>query len=192
MRDVIYYIACTLDGFIAREDGSFAGFPWDDRFGADLLTTFPETFPVHLRGGDWTAADNKWFDTVLMGRKTYEVGLREGITRPYPTLQQYVFSRTMSESPDERVVLVSSNAVERVRKLREDAGRAIWLCGGGVLASTLLSAGLIERLIVKLNPVLFGSGIPLFNGDIGQKALTLTGSKIYDSGHMLLHYSIAS
>lgn len=192
MRDVVYYIACTLDGFIARDDGSFAGFPWDDQFGADLLATFPETFPAHLRGGEWTAADNKRFDTVLMGRRTYEVGLREGITCPYPTLQQYVFSHTMSESPDERVVLVSSNAVERVRKLKEEAGRAIWLCGGGVLASTLLAAGLIEKLIVKLNPVLFGSGIPLFSGGSGQKTLTLTGSRTYDSGHVLLHYSIAS
>src|SRR5690606_32914308 len=100
MRELIYYVASTLDGFIAHEDGSFEGFPWDDAYGADLFASFPETIPAHLREGQSTRAGNKYFDAVLMGRKTYEVGLQEGITSPYPTLEQYVFSRTMKESPD--------------------------------------------------------------------------------------------
>jgi dihydrofolate reductase len=191
MRHVTYYIASTLDGFIAHEDGSFDGFPWDDRFGADLLTAFPETFPAHLRAAD-TPIENQRFDTVLMGRKTYEVGLKEGITNPYPTLKQYVFSRTMKQSPDEHVTLVSEHAVDVVQALKKEAGKAIWLCGGAEFAATLFTARLIDILIIKLNPVVFGAGIPLFGRHTEQTALELTESKAYPSGHLLLHYTVTS
>lgn len=190
MRELIYYIATTLDGFIAHEDGSFDGFTWDDDFVADLLASFPETIPVHLKGDHGLDTDNHWFDTVLMGRKTYEAGLREGITNPYPTLDQYVFSRTLRESPDEHVTLISENAVETVKALKNKSGKAIWLCGGADLATTCLEANLIDTLIVKLNPVVFGSGISLFSGGINQTALALTESKVYKSGHLLLHYQL--
>lgn len=189
MRDLIYYVAATLDGFIAHEDGSFDGFPWDDAFGADLFATFPETIPVHLRG-DATRADNRWFDAVLMGRKTYEVGLREGVTNPYPTLDQYVFSRTLRQSPDPQVNLVSDDAIGVVKALKAQPGKAIWLCGGAVLAGTLLDAGLIDRLIVKLNPAVFGAGVPLFAGGVEPTALAMTDHTIYPSGHAVLHYRV--
>lgn len=189
MRELIYYVAATLDGFIARDDGSLGGFPMDDEFLAHLLEEFPETIPAHLRAPEDTR-DNKWFDSVLMGRKTYEVGLAVGVTNPYPTLEQYLFSRTMEESPDERVELVSENAARRVEDLKQGTGRAIWLCGGADLAATLLEAGLIDKLIVKLNPVLFGSGIPLFSARIEPTALELTGSKTFASGHVILHYRV--
>lgn len=188
MRDVVYYIASTLDGFIAREDGSFDGFPWDEQFGADLFASFPETFPAHLRGAEATPVENRWFDTVLMGRRTYEVGLTEGITSPYPTLKQYVFSRTMGRSPDENVALVPDDAVKVVTALKREPGKAIWLCGGGELAATLFEERLVDRVIVKLNPVLFGSGVPLFRGKV--EHLELIDSKVYDSGHVLLHYAV--
>jgi dihydrofolate reductase len=189
MRELVYYVATTLDGFIAHPDGSFGGFPWDEEYGADLLSTFPETFPTHLRPDESAALENLWFDTALMGRKTYEVGLEAGITNPYATLKQYVFSRTMKRSPDARVVLVSEAATEFVSDLKKQPGQAIWLCGGSDLASTLFSAGLIDRLIIKLNPVVFGSGIPLLGAGIEPTTLALTDSKVYRSGHVLLHYA---
>jgi dihydrofolate reductase len=190
VRDLVYYVASTLDGFIAEEDGSFHRFPWDDDFGAELLATFPETFPAHLRGAGSTPAENRWFDAVLMGRNTYEVGLREGITSPYPTLKQYVFSRTMGRSPDPEVTLISTDSIAAVRALKQEPGRAIWLCGGAQLAATLFGAGLVDRLIVKLNPVVFGTGIPLFGEGIEPTALTLTDSNTYPSGHLVLHYAV--
>lgn len=190
MRDVVYYVAASLDGFIAHEDGSFGGFPWDERYAADLMASFPETFPAHIRGS--AGGENKWFDVVIMGRKTYEVGLKEGITSPYPTLAQYVFSRTMNESPDENVTLVSDGAVETVRRLKDAAGKAIWLCGGAELASELFGAGLVDRLIIKLNPVVFGGGIPLVAPPVSTTALTLTDSKRYESGHIILFYEVGN
>jgi dihydrofolate reductase len=190
MRDLIYYVAATVDGFIAHPDGSFDGFPWNEEYGSDLSALFPETVPAHLRPADYVHPGNAWFDAVLMGRNTYEVGLKEGFSNPYPTMQQYVFSHTMQRSPDPNVTLVRNNTVEVVRDLKQGSGKAIWLCGGAALAATLFTPNLIDQLIVKLNPVLFGSGIPLFAPVGKQTALALTEHKRYRSGHMVLFYRI--
>ncbi len=190
MRKLIYYVALTLDGFIADEDGSPDGFPFSDEYAAELFASFPETFPGPFRTDEGTRADNKWFDAVLMGRKTYEVGLRVGVTSPYPTLDQYVFSRTMKESPDQQVELVSENAVDVVAALKSETGKAIWLCGGADFATTLFSADLIDELMVKLNTVLFVSGIPLFRRSIEHTSLELTDSTIFSTGHVSLYYTV--
>ncbi|MEM7352546.1 MAG: dihydrofolate reductase family protein [Acidobacteriota bacterium] len=192
MRELIYYVATTLDGFIAEPDGSFDGFPMDQGFLAALAKTYPETLPALFHAAMGTRPENTRFDTVLMGRKTYEVGQRDGLTNPYPTLQQIVFSRTLQASPDDNVELVATDAVARVRRLKEESGKAIWLCGGSILASTLLAAGLIDGLIVKLNPVLFGSGIPLFApaADGAPTGLELTETEVFDSGHAVLQYRV--
>jgi dihydrofolate reductase len=74
--------------------------------------------------------------------------------------------------------------------LRGDAGKDIWLCGGAELAATFYRAGLIDELLVKVNPVLFGSGIPLFAGAIEQRALQLVDSKVYGNGVVWLRYRV--
>ncbi len=190
MRDLVYYIATTLDGFIARDDGSFEEFPLNEDFIADLLATYPETFPAPFRGTGHDRADNRKFDAVLMGRKTYEVGLEQGLTNPYPTLDQYVFSRSMKKSPDPAVVLVSEGAVDVVRALKQEDGRSIWICGGSELATDLFEAGLVDEVIVKLNPIVFGTGIPLLSRSLKAKPLELAKSRAYRSGHVLLNYTV--
>lgn len=185
MRDLVYLIATTLDGFIARPDGSFHEFPWDNDFGGHLLRSWPETFPAHLRQDD---TPNQRFDTVLMGRATYDVGFREGITSPYPTMRQYLFSRSLSRSPDDSVTLVSSDAVEQVRALKAEEGKSIWLCGGAKLAGDLQAAGLIDEIVLKVNPIVFGRGIPLFAGDVEAAALERTDVRPFPSGHTILSY----
>ena len=189
MRQLVYYVAVTLDGFIAREDGSFDDFPWDDDFGSALLAMFPETFPAALRSDD---APNQRFGAVLMGRRTYEVGLREGITSPYPTLDQYVFSRAMTESPDPAVALVRDDAVDAVRRLKAGEGDDIWLCGGGELAGVLFRAELVDELILKLNPIVFGTGTPIISGRIDARSLELLETRRFPSGHMILRYAVRS
>jgi len=190
MRKLIYYVSTTLDGFIANEDGSFEVFSWDDNFMADLLAEFPETIPAHLKEQSSLQDQNKVFDTVLMGRKTYEVALQKGITNPYPTLDQYVFSHKMDNSQDENITLVSEDAIKMVQSLKNKQGKAIWLCGGADLAGQMLEKNLIDRLIVKLNPVVFGSGISLFSGGVQPKDLKLTESKAYKSSHIMLYYLV--
>jgi dihydrofolate reductase len=188
MRRLTYYVACTVDRFIARRDGSFDFFlPGGEHF-ADLLASFPETTPAHLRDALGVRGENRHFDAVLMGRRTYEVGLKVGVTNPYPHLTQYLVSRTMSSSPDPAVELVAGDALARVRELKQQPGRGIWLCGGGELAATLFPA--IDEVILKVNPVLLGVGIPLFAGDIPQTGLELVDSKVYRNGFLLTHYRL--
>ncbi|MGB3294750.1 MAG: dihydrofolate reductase family protein [Phormidesmis sp.] len=190
MRDLIYYVACSVDGFIAHDDGSHDGFSQDREYLAQIFSVFPETVPTHFRDAMDIQGENKAFDIVLMGRKTYEIGLKEGITSPYSHLKQYLFSSTIAESPDQNVELVSKNAIELVTALKTEAGKDIWLCGGAALATTLFTHHLIDKLILKVNPFLMGSGIPLFSGDISQTALTLVNRKEYSNGVILLQYKV--
>jgi dihydrofolate reductase len=190
MRQLIYYVACSIDGFIAREDGSFEGFLQEGEHFDDLVKIFPETFPAHARQVMGIQTPNKCFDLVLMGRKTYEVGLKFGITNPDPHLKQYLFSRSLKTSPNEQVELVLEDASTRVKQLKNETGKDIWLCGGANLAATLFADRLIDRLILKVNPFLMGSGIPLFAGAIEQTALELTDRKVYENGVLRLHYRV--
>lgn len=172
MRKLKYYVACTANGFIAHPDGSFDGFLPE----GEHVTAFFESY--------------KDFDIVLMGRKTYEVGLNQGVTNPYPMMKQYVFSRTLQESPDQNVQLISEKAGEVVQELKQTPGKDIWLCGGADLATTLFTENLIDEVILKLNPVLFGAGIPLFSGLIQQTSLELRQSTTYNNGVVFLYYQV--
>lgn len=172
MRKLKYYVACSVDGFIAREDGSCDGFlPQGD----------------HVQ--DYIESLNS-FDVVLMGRKTYEVGLKAGITNPYPTMKSYVFSRTMKESPDEKVEIVAENADALAIGLKNATGKDIYLCGGANLATTFFTKNLIDEIILKVNPFFMGSGIPLFTGAIEETVLELINSKVYPNGVLLLNYQV--
>lgn len=188
MRKLTYYVACTADRFIAREDGSFDFFLSEGEHVADLLQNFPETIPAHLRDTLGITAENQCFDTVVMGRRTYEVGSKEGLTNPYPQMEQYVISQTLQESPDQNVELISSNPVALIQQLKHRSGKDIWLCGGSSLATALFSE--IDEMILKVHPILLGSGIPLFAHITQPTFLELCSSKIYDNGFMLLHYRI--
>jgi dihydrofolate reductase len=188
MRLLKYYVACTVDRFIAHPDGTHDGFLIEGEHFADLIATFPETFPAQFRDVLGISGENKCFDTVLMGRKTYEVGLKVGISNPYPQMQQYVFSRTIAASPDPNIALSSIDPVAVVKELKQQQGKDIWLCGGSDLATTLFSE--IDELILKVNPLLLGSGIPLFAGIFKQTGLELTNSKFYNNGFMLLDYQL--
>ncbi|MBE9068130.1 dihydrofolate reductase [Leptolyngbya cf. ectocarpi LEGE 11479] len=190
MRELVYYVACSIDGFIAHADGSHGGFSHDMDYLTALFSTFPETVPSHLREVMGISGANKWFDTVLMGRKTYEIGLKDGVSNPYPHMKQYLFSNSIKESPHPDVVLVSEKAMELVKQLKQADGKNIWLCGGATLATALFAEKLIDQLILKINPFLMGDGISLFSGIIDQTALELTDQKVYGNGVLQLHYQV--
>ena len=192
MRELTYFVACSVDGFIAQQDGSHGGFAQDGEYIAALAAAFPETFPTHFRDALHIHGDNRWFDTVLMGRKTYEVGLKAGITSPYSHLQQVLFSRSMTHSPDTAVKLVSGDAAAFVQALKAEPGKGIWLCGGGSLAATLLAASLIDTLILKVNPFLMGAGIPLFAEAMPQTPLKLMEQTPYPNGVSVMHYRVGT
>jgi dihydrofolate reductase len=189
MRTLTYVVATTADGFIARPDGSHGGFLFDGPHLRDMVHRFPETFPGHLRETLGITGDPVRFDAVLMGRKTYDVGLQMGVTSPYPHQKQYVFSRTLPASTDPTVEFVSGDPLARVRALKQESGRDIWLCGGGELAGQLLPE--IDELFLKVNPVVFGAGIPVIAGrGVVALPLTVLSTHSYANGVVLLHYRI--
>ena len=163
MRKLVYYIGATLDGYIAGPDGEVDFFPLSDEMAAWIKTSFPETIPTHAReyfglGG----VDNLVFDTVVMGRGTFEPALSVPTTSPYAHLRQYVVSTTL-RIDDPSVTVEAGDPVELVRRLKaEDTGMDIWLCGGGKLAAALLDE--IDEIVLKSYPVVAGAGIPMLAG----------------------------
>ncbi|MFD0904150.1 dihydrofolate reductase family protein [Actinomadura sediminis] len=196
MRKLVYYVASTLDGFVAGPDGADPtgpnGFwPVPDDYVRYIIAEYPETLPGPAREALGVTDPGVRFDTVLEGRRSYEVGLAQGVTDAYPHLRHVVFSRTMTESPDPAVRLVSGDPVATVRELKEEDGKDIWIVGGGALAGALYAE--IDRLVVKMAPLTIGDGIPLFGRDAAFDPRTwkLTGHTALDSGLVVLTYDRA-
>ncbi|MBF6173764.1 dihydrofolate reductase family protein [Nocardia blacklockiae] len=160
MRKLTYYVASTIDGFIATEDGSVDFFPVGGDHQPAITAQYPETLPAKVRESLGIDKANSYFDTVLMGRKTHDFGVRTGTSSPYSHLRQYVVSTTLPENPAPDVELISADPLERVRELKREKGVGIWLCGGGELAQELLPE--IDQVFLKLYPIVLGRGRPLF------------------------------
>jgi dihydrofolate reductase len=164
MRKLVYYVAVSLDGYIAGPAGEFDFYPSDAEMTAWLNGRYPEFVPSHLRPLVGMAVDeqNKRFDTAVMGRGTYEPALSEGVTSPYAHLKQYVVSSTLGRIDDPVVELVERDPLGLVRELKQAEGGDIWLVGGGELAAQLL--GELDEMIIKSYPVVAGGGISAFSG----------------------------
>lgn len=169
MRKLVYYVAVSIDGYIAGPDGEFDFYPMADDMAAWINERYPETVPTHLRAHAGIPQDepNRRWDTVLMGRGAYEPGLSVGVTSPYAHLKQYVVSSTLDPVGDPNVEIVANDPVGLVRRLKQDSGpevdKDIWLCGGGALAGALSEE--IDELIIKSYPVIAGAGISAFTGN---------------------------
>ena len=187
MRSLVYFVATTLDGHIAgvdRADPDF--FPFEGPQVADLLAEFPEMIPGHVRATLGLSDETRRFDTILMGRTTYDIGRKVGLTSPYPHLRQIVVSTSITTPPDPAVEVLGQDAPGKVRALKAEAGKDVWLAGGGRLAASLVDE--IDELILKVNPVVLGAGTPLFDGLVGPRPVTLTGHKVYPNGFALMRY----
>ncbi len=175
MRKIVYYIASSIDGFIAGPGDNIREFVQSgdgvERYMSDLQT----------------------FDTVIMGRRTYEFGYQYGLQpgQPaYPHMDHYIFSNSLSfKDPHERVN-VCSLELETVRRLKEKKGSDIYLCGGGVFAGWLLDNQMIDILRIKLNPFIQGDGISLFGTSKKTHQLQLTDSQLYENGLHILSYDV--
>ncbi|TLF79275.1 dihydrofolate reductase family protein [Nocardia cyriacigeorgica] len=190
MRKLTYYVASTIDGFIATEDGSVDFFPVGGDHGPAITAQYPETLPTKVREALGIDKRNANFDTVLMGRKTHDFGVRTGTSSPYAHLRQFVVSTTMTESPDPAVELISADPLARVRELKRDKGLGIWLCGGGELAQVLLPE--IDQIFLKLYPIVLGRGRSLF-GD-GPKLpeptrFRVITSQVFEDGVAFVKYA---
>ncbi|GAA5084091.1 MULTISPECIES: dihydrofolate reductase family protein [Nocardia] len=190
MRKLTYYVASTIDGYIATDDGSVDFFPVGGDHGPAITAQYPETLPTKVREAMGIDKRNRYFDTVLMGRKTHDFGVRTGTSSPYAHLKQYVVSTTLPENPDPDVELIAADPLTKVRELKRENGLGIWLCGGGELAQELLPE--IDQIFLKLYPVLLGSGRSLFGAGPrlpeAAKFRVIT-SRVFEDGVAFMKYS---
>ncbi|BBC33058.1 hypothetical protein SGFS_043520 [Streptomyces graminofaciens] len=187
MRKLTYFIACSIDGFIGGPDGD-ASFMYpfvDEEFLAFLKAEYPET--IATQGRRALGVDdlpNRKYDTVVSGRSSYDVAFKEGITSPYAHLREYVASRSLGESPDPNVEIISDDLVGKVRALKaEDGELGIYLCGGSVIAGRLLDE--IDELVIKTYPIVLGTGMPMFGSGFAVSGFTLDGTRVFGNGVMV-------
>src|SRR4051812_38679383 len=162
MRRIRYLVAASLDGYIAGPDGE-----------ADWIVPDPDF--------DFSALFDQ-FDTVLLGRRTYEITLSPGAPAWPPVIRVYVFSRTLRQVDHPGVTVVAERVERTLDDLRAKPGKDIWLFGGGSLFRSLLEARRVDTVEVAVMPVLLGGGIPLLPRPAKRTKLKLIGSKTSRSG----------
>ncbi|GAA1495264.1 dihydrofolate reductase family protein [Paeniglutamicibacter kerguelensis] len=187
MRQLVYYVALTLDGFIAGPQDEVDFFEGSDEYTQHMIGNYSDTLPQHGREqlGIGQAPLTR-FDTVVMGRRTYDPALQMGIASPYPHLRQIVFSRSLY-STDPEVLITDADPRRVIRALKnEDSPLDIYLAGGGQLAASLLPE--IDEIIIKRYPVFIGSGIRPFGTDFAPKQFTMTKSIVFDPGNSITSF----
>jgi dihydrofolate reductase len=161
----------SLDGYIADADG---GYDWI----------------VHDPTIDFGAIFSQ-FDTLVMGRKTFDLTRKQGggMTGRMRTV---VVSRTLAQPDFPKVEIVNENPGAAVGALKREAGKDIWLFGGGELFRTLFDAGVVDGIDVAVIPVMLGGGIPFIAPGKPSKPLRLTDTKAYPSGIVGLTYAVTA
>lgn len=188
MRELVYYVAVSLDGFIASPDGQFSDFLDEGDHMQVVLQDYVDAVPTHFRQILKVETPCTLFDTVIMGRNTLQPALDVGITSPYRHLHQFVVS-TQELDIDPSITVLHD--IDQVLELKKSEGLNIWLCGGGRLAGSLLPY--IDRLILKRNPVVLGAGISLFgNREYSPAVFQLLNTRVFSSGVIFEEYHRSS
>jgi dihydrofolate reductase len=173
MRKVILGCGITLDGYIARLDGS-----------VDFLVMPKGAAKV-------AAAFYATIDTIVFGRKTFDAmqrmiaqGEHAGPAGPWKT---YVFSRTLPSGERDGMTFVKESPAAFLRKLRRKPGKHICHMGGGELARSFLQADLVDELWMHVVPILLGAGIPIFPAGFPQRDFKLVECRTYGNDISLIY-----
>ncbi|MDF1695402.1 MAG: dihydrofolate reductase family protein [Saprospiraceae bacterium] len=176
MKKIVYYVASSIDGFISGEKDDISG------------------FVAQGNGVEKYLEDLKSYETVIMGRNTYEFGYRYGLVAgklAYPHMEHFIFSKTISfEQKDENLHVVRDFHLSEIKKIKAKATTDIYLCGGGAFAGWLLDNELIDELKLKVNPFIQGKGVKLFGDSTKVYQLNLISTKEYDEGLLINSYKI--
>ena len=169
MKHLRYSVAMSLDGFIAGPKGEYDWIVMDPDF-------------------DWKGLYGQ-FDTVVMGRRTYDTMREKGMSPKGMGMKAFVVSKTLKPDENPDVTVIREDVAGAVKALKAGPGKDIWLMGGGVLFRSLLDAGLVDSIDVAVEPVLLGSGVPLVPE--GQRAtLKIVECMARPSGIVMLKYDV--
>lgn len=175
MRKIVYYVATSVDGFISGPNDDISGFVGKGN------------------GVDKYLSDLANFDTVIMGRKTYEFGYKFGLQAgqpAYPNMQHYIFSENLKFENTDQKVKVLPLTIENLETIQNQKGTDIYLCGGGQLAGWFLDNQKIDILKLKLNPLILGNGIRLFGNSPKSYKTKLIDTELYENGLQIMTYKL--
>jgi dihydrofolate reductase len=181
---VTIHMAASLDGFIARQNGSVAWLETSDEF-ADGATMDPEFVEAFL----------KTIDCYLMGSRTYETALgfeSQGLGWSYGEKPTFVLTSRQLPRTRDTVEFYSGDLAEFVNERLRPTFRSIWVVGGGMVCAECLRLGLADEIVYSILPTLIGEGIPFFGALDGDIALHLADVKAYRSGMVELRYEVGA
>lgn len=171
-RNLVLFIASSLDGYIATKEESLEWLFKVEGEGDNGFTEFYETV-----------------DTVLMGKRTYDWIMKQDIKEfPYKNKECYVFTRSVVEDT-ENVRFVNDDVTNFIHKLKNQEGKNIWIVGGGELLQSFIQEKLVNELILTVAPTILGKGIPLFKEGDYQLDLSLKGTRNFNQ-FVELHYDV--
>lgn len=173
MRRIIVNIATSADGFIARADG---GIDWLDR--------------PRIKGDYGLPAFSRSVDTIIYGRKTYDLAMRLGGIEMFGKgIRHIVFSRR-KRKPNGGVEFVRGPIGPFAKRLRAGRGKNIWMMGGGDIIGAFLDADGIDEFMIHVIPVFIGEGIPLIAPRHCTIPLKLLATCKFSDGVVRLHYRV--
>ncbi len=175
MPKIVYYVACSIDGFIAGKNDDVSNFIFQGE------------------GVDKYQQDLKQFQTVIMGRRTYEIGYQYGLKPGQPAYQgmeHYIFSDSLQIDDLSNSVHIETRSLDRVKKIKENSKTDVYLCGGGEFAGWLQKHRLIDQLKLKINPIILGEGIRLFGSYTTPTKWRLVEQESFSDGLLILTYDL--
>ncbi len=169
-KNVILYIASSLDGFIAKKDNDISWLFTDESYG-------------------WEEFEKR-FETAIMGRKTYEYS-RQFSDPPFKGKKNIIVTsvKELHKSSTEDVIFCSLDDMKKY-VAEDQKTEGIFLVGGTELIAEFINNDLLDELIVSFHPIMLGEGIPLFEGVTKEVNLEFTGSEEYPSGLIKLKYKV--
>lgn len=175
MARIVYYVASSIDGFIAGQNDDISD------------------FAAGGKGVDKYLTDLQSFTTVIMGRRTYEFGYQFGLEpgqSAYPHMEHFIFSDSLKIEGMAKTVHIEKLSIDRVKEIKRSAETDVYLCGGGEFAGWLLDNGQIDQLKLKLNPIILGDGVRLFGNSKTKAKWNLKETEAFDDGLKILTYEI--
>ncbi|WP_436516760.1 dihydrofolate reductase family protein [Ekhidna sp. To15] len=175
MRKIVYYVATSLDGYIAGKDNDVSMFAHEGE------------------GVEQYTYDLESFDTVIMGRKTYEFGYQYGLkpgSPAYPHMEHFIFSEMLSFENENDLVKVVPIQLDILAELKNGIGSDIYLCGGGMFAGWLMENRMIDEIKLKVNPIVLGDGVRLFGDYSIPHRLKEEYHQSFDDGIQIITYQV--
>lgn len=175
MRKIKLYIATSLNGKIARSDGS-----------VDWLESVPNPGKIDYGYSEFYNS----VDTTIQGNNTYKQVISWDIDFPYIGKKNFVLTKDLNKKTNKHVEFISNNHIEFIKELKNKEGKDIWLIGGGKINTLLLNEGLIDVIQIFIIPIILPDGIDIFEHFPKETQLKLIHSKAYSTGVTELHYKV--